>query len=223
MKTLAIVIICLLGLSFSVVAQNDSVYIEEFIQEETQRNISAYNIRYGDPTINGIILSNFLNSSTNFFYDAFLPKKGFRIKMDIEKLNWNYPIPDYQVYKINIGQIVHINKQEDIERKFFDKWTSPYFLVAVKYSPTDGAKIKFISGQFFINEIKDDFLFNVKEPNSYIEFLRYKMFKYQFRSMVYFRKKKEKFFFKGYSDYLSKEVVICMDTHSVENPVLKVL
>jgi hypothetical protein len=143
--------------------------------------------------------------------------------MDIEKLSWKYTIPGYQVYKIYMKEIIQTNEQTGVEKKFSGKWTNPYFLVAVNCDSTGASKIKFISGQFYTHAIKDDFSIDIKDPNSCIEFLKYKMFKYQLKDIVFFKKKKGKLLFKGYSDYLSKSVMISLDTDLVESPILNVI
>jgi hypothetical protein len=75
MRILLIQILSLCGVSFSVIAQSDSGYIKEFIQEEVQRNISAYNLRYADPSLNGIISNDVLTSQSNFFLRCFFAKE----------------------------------------------------------------------------------------------------------------------------------------------------
>lgn len=200
-------------------AQNISKQAEAFISEKVQKNIAAYNLKYGDITLNGILPNNKLVLESSFFYDAFLPDEGFKMQMSIEKIDWEYPIKGYVVYKIYMKQIVHINEKTGDERKFFDKWTNPYFLVALDENEQKW-KIKFISGQFFTHSIKGDFPIDISNPLSYFDFLKYKMFKYQITDLSFDKKGKEKIYFKGYSNYLNKKVNIILDYKQSEDSII---
>jgi len=194
--------------------------ISEFVITETYKNIAAFNIKFSVHSFNGTDKSNYLNTNKNFFFDAFIADYGFRLKMDIKKLPEIYPLDKYELYQIFIDGFNYINKNADIEVKkgvVGEASYGNYYLLAVN---NENKKIKFISGQFFRNQISHDFSLDSNNPSSFIEYLKFKTFYLQTKDLVFIKSKGNALYYKSYSNELKEEITIRLSLKDIENPTI---
>jgi hypothetical protein len=71
-------------------------------------------------------------------------------------------------------------------------------------------KIKYISGNFYLHAIADDFKLDINNPDSFYEFLKFKTFKYQTEDITFLEKKDNELVFKAYRipGYVGSEHII---------------
>lgn len=188
--------------------------IDIYLYNTVYKNIAAYNITYASVRLNGTIKIIPFRSNANQFYNAFLTDYGYKMKMEVEKLDWQYPDKRYQLYKIFIDRFEHDSPNDTTVVNFYGRFTTKLFLIAL--NPSNG-DVKFISGQFFTSTITEDFQLNRSDPNTFLEFLKFKTFRYQINNIEFLNKKHKALFFKGYSmeyDKLVKIKVAIKDTES---------
>ncbi|AXY74124.1 hypothetical protein D3H65_09125 [Paraflavitalea soli] len=201
--------------SFSVRAQIDTISVNEFIYNRVYKNIAAHNIRFCSNSYNGAIYKPIFRSNADAFYEGFLPDHGFRLKMKVEKLNWAYPLPEFTVYKVYLQNYQYINDSNGVEKKHFDIWSDNFFLIGLNQVTKE---IKYISGQFFISAISDDFRVSIKDPLSFLEYLKFREYRYQVKDIKFIKKKKKSFFYEGYSNSLGQKIKITMSLNDLEEP-----
>lgn len=195
-------------------SQVDSASIEKYIYNKVYKNIAAHNIRFASFANNGAIYKPILKTNTDAFYDPFLPDVDWKLKMEIEKMKWKYPVQGFDLYKIYIDGFKYIDSKGN-EKKIFGVWTDRYFLVALNKETED---IKFISGQFFINAISEDFKVDENDPFSFLEYLKYRTFRYQVRDIKFIKKKHNRYYYDGYSDSLNGRIKLIVYLNELEEP-----
>lgn len=216
-KMMNIKLFILLALYFptKICAQIDSSAIEQYIYNRMYKNIAAHNIKYGNVRYNGAVFKPIFHRNSDFFYESFLPDFGFKLDMQINKLSWSYPITDFEVYQVIVDEFRYEKDNGYGARKSFSAWTDKYFLIALNRSTKE---IKFISGQFFISAIADDFKLNTKEPQSLLEYLKFRVFRYQVKDITFIKKKQSKYYYHAYSESLKKNVTLIVYLNDLEEP-----
>jgi hypothetical protein len=170
--------------------------------------------------MNGSVRQNIFRSNSDFFYDAFLPDYGYKLEMDIQKLAWQYPDKEFDLYKVFVNGFKYSAGNDSASILTMGKWTRRDFLLA--FNKRNG-EIKFISGQFFISAIADDFKFEINEPSSYLNFLKLKLFPYQVDNITFVRRKHKKLYFMAASGTLNKSLYIILPLKDLEHPQVSLL
>ncbi len=128
--------------------------------------------------------------------------------MKIEKLNSFLPDSSFCVYKIFIGDFDYTNVVETATTRYLGKHTLQNFLVGL--NPKNG-EIKFISGQFFLSAIAEEFNINLKKPESFIPYLQWSTFFIGGTNISYWKKRHKKMLFNGNSDILNKRFTVSVN------------
>jgi hypothetical protein len=201
------------------VAQSDTTEIKENIYNRVYKNVAAFYINYAVKSKMELNQGYLFDNMNNYFFDSCLPDKGFKLDMKITKLDWKYPVDGYSVYEIKLNGLSFVNElsgkikttlQIDGSLKHS---LSRYYLLCI-----NGEKIiKFISGSYFLNNISNDFKLDINNLKSYIDYLKFRNFEDQIDEIIYFKKKRGKLLFKGYSKEFQKNVILYVD---IENPNL---
>lgn len=192
----------------------DSI-VSAFIYNQVSKNVLAYNIRNASPELNGARPKDVLEISTEFF-DWLLPDQGFNLIMNIDTSNMVYPIKTYKVYKIFIGGfeyqrgMTHTKTNAVFLRK-------NHFLVAVD-SNTNPSYIKYISGQLYPTRISEDFGVNINDPKSFLEYLRFRSYSNQVKSIQFKKAEDKSLIFTGYSQTMESNVRIIVKKDDLERP-----
>jgi hypothetical protein len=202
-----------------VFSQSDSTKFNEFIYNNVYKNIAAFNIKYASRSLNGAIPVKTFHEGDTFFYNPFLPDDGFKLEMKVQQLDWHYPREGFMLYEVSLDGLKYNNAKAGLEQKNFYVWGGKYFLIAVNRSNHQG-EVKFISGQFFIHAIADDFRLNEKDPLSYLDFLKFKLFRYQVENISFVKKKGKKLCYTGNSLLYNKRINIELALKNIEFPVV---
>jgi hypothetical protein len=195
-------------------SQIDSNSYYKNIYNKMYKNVAAYNIRFASYANNGAIYTPVLNDG-NPFYDPFLPDTDWKLQMQIEKIDWEYPIKGFELYKVFMDGFRYTQDSTGNAKRIFSVWTDKYFLIALNKQTED---IKFISGQFFINAISDDFKVDKNNPNSFLEYLKFRIFRYQVKDIKFIKKKGNRYYYNAYSDSLMRSVKIVINLNDLEEP-----
>ena len=83
-----------------------------------------------------------------------------------------------------------------------------FFLVAYN---AEREKILFLSGNFFIDSIEDDFEFDINNPQTLYNYLRIKCFRYQIDDFEFVKKKGHDYLFYGNSSLYKKRYIITLN------------
>jgi hypothetical protein len=193
--------------------------INTYLYNNIYKNIAAYNIKYSYYPLNGSVKQDIFRSNGDFFYDAFLPDFGYKLDMKIIKLDWQYPDKNFNLYKIFVNGFRYTAGDDSASVSVMGKWTNRDFLLALN---KENGEIKFISGQFFISAIADDFTFNKYDPASYLNFLKLKLFPFQVDNITYVKRRHKKLYFYGASSALNKSLYIVLSLKDLEHPLVNV-
>jgi len=220
MKTLLIAIIFVLfgSNAFSQLDSSDKAFIRnntiEYIYNHVYKNIAAYNIRYGSNWFNGLSFNDRLRYEIGSPYDMLMPDYGYKIKMDIEKLDSFYPNPRYHLYKIYLKDFSWVPddpKRGEISSHYII--STDNFLIALNEGNGD---IKYISGQFFQSFIWDDFHLDIKDPLTFIYYLTLRSFNVGGGNIKFKKKTHKQLIFDGYSNIFKKPIIITVDKKEID-------
>lgn len=203
----------ILLLSLKTYAQPDSSKIIKSIYNGVYKNISAYYIHLHSKSESSIDKRGFLaDRNWEHLFDRVLPDEGYKLEMMIQKLDEYYPKKGYTLYEVRLNGL----RFKSISGNFYEK--SQYKPVTDQVDPVPGEyylvalgknmDLRFISGAFFVQDISVDFVFDPKEPTSYLNYLKYKTFDIQTSDIAFVKRKGGKMFFSAYSKLYEKKVLI---------------
>lgn len=216
-------IFLMLTVTYHCLAQSDSVKYNEVIYNKVYKNIAAYYIKYSINVEPNLRTSNLLSDDYNYFFDKCLPDEGYKLDMEITRLNWTYPIPGYLVYQIKINGFRFTNdklKKTKVIQSYDGQLSQPpwnYYLLAINRQ----CGIKFISGTYFTHDISKDFKLDEGNPLSYIEYLKYKAFQAKISKLKFSKKEGRKIYFDAYSEELQSMVTLIINVKNPSNLEIK--
>jgi len=178
-----IVTIILLFFAFGLYAQ------ERFIKDNVSQNIMFYNICKSNYIER--VKEHIKNQTVGnrFYSDYFIPPKGTELKLDVYRCeDIQYPVEGYSIYGIKKEGYFYFNDSIMYKRDCIDCYFyyDNFFLVAYN---AEREKILFLSGNFFIDSIEDDFEFDINNPQTFYNYLRIKCFRYQIDGFEFVKKK----------------------------------
>ncbi len=199
------------------------VILLSFLTNTFSQNISNdHNIIYNYVTKN-IIYYKLLHSTDlkesgldNYFKIAsYLPDSGYYLQIEINKIDWTFPLSDYSLYSIvsygwtfvktemqNCTTSVKEDSIKILSTQTFsistnDEVTPPYnpnmYLVAYNNKKN---KIIFISGEFYTSPISSIFSLNIKNPEIFIPYLKCKLYNNNVKDISFLKRKRNKIYFK---------------------------
>jgi len=204
------VIVLVYSVSF---AQDSVTNANAYLYNAVYKNIAAYNIRNSSFTFNGVIVSDMFRSNADFFYDRLLPDYGYRLKMDIDKSDLKYPLSSFALYKIHTYGFTFVNERGDTALSS-NHWTPNNYLIALDRSNGD---IKFVSGQYFISAIGDDFKVTPDNPSTLIPYLQLRAFYVGAKNITFKRKRSKTFIYEGYSNEYNRTLRIVVPIKDIEH------
>lgn len=204
-KLLSSFTICLLWLNTSV-AQGDT---------DIMRRVHS--------NIQGFELSKFFQYSESIKTDIIVSKiEGLDLncQLSFEKMTVNieYPKSGFQLFGFKKKGVIcaEIIKTRIIN----DGRDYNIFLIAIDTSSSELVKsIKYVSGQMFLDNISHDFELNNKLPDSYIDYIRVRMYHLQVDKLKFLNKKRGILYYQGYSNFEKKPMKLSVDTNSWNNKV----
>lgn len=94
------------------------------------------------------------------------------------------------------------------------------FLIAIDTASNKLQKpIKYLSGQMFLDNISLDFELDVDLPESYLDYLRMKMFDLQLEKIKFINEKKGILYFQAYSSFTKVQLNISVNTDTWDNQI----
>lgn len=209
-------------------AQTDSLSTEEYLYNRVYKNIAAYYIeynfhRYPDHIKDGVFRTGYNTDSNGklrkdyskrYSFDDILPDLHARLEMDIEKLDWSYPINGFVLYSIELNGIrmrssIATRKATGIVTSdgSYNDPPGRRYLIAINKKQ----QIIFISGIFFIDDITHEFNLDFKNPTSYLEYLKFRTNEYELRNIRFIKKKGKVLTFSAFSDRFKCETIISIN------------
>ncbi|NVN94196.1 MAG: hypothetical protein HXX18_02810 [Bacteroidetes bacterium] len=210
--------ILFLFITTSSFSQYSSVSDRDFIYNAVCKNILIYRILEYIPE--GINKGNYID------FHSSLPDNGDMLILDsINKLDLKYPKENYILYSIIKGgwrytnyyceEVVkwvstRANYYCDTVRSFYvsddldtrgNRNSNSSYLIA--YNPIT-KDIKYISGSFFLHQISQDFNLSIDNPDSFIDYIKYKLYFLHIKSIELHERTKRKIVFK--LTYFKKDI-----------------
>lgn len=182
---------------------------EKIVQDLVVKNIISFNIVQslkGGDVKGKYILTN--NPPRLFKY---LPSANGELLIELNEISESdlkYPKESYILYSIYLdGYRIKYENHTSVysENNIIPK---EYYLAA--YDPSS-KRVKFISGNYWLNMIADDFHFDNTDPSSYEEFIKMKTFDMLTDKITLKIKKKNKMIFTAYSKKTNKEILITLN------------
>lgn len=134
-------------------------------------------------------------------------------------VNIQYPKSDIQLFGfrkqgVSCGDIVKTIT-------VYDGRDNNIFLIGIDAAPTEDVKqIQYISGQMFLDNISIDFELEEYKPETYIDYIKLKMFDLQVDQLKFLKRKRGKLIFQGYSTFENKELEISVDPNSWNKKII---
>ncbi|KLT69895.1 hypothetical protein [Flavobacterium sp. ABG] len=174
-----------------------------------RKNILSYRIFY---------LTKEIDSEYQFSRACLLPLEDWNLKISTEVEPINFPNnKKYTFYRITNFDYTYFKFDSDdtILKKNSNCGFVPFsnrFLVAVNKD-----KILFISGMFFKDPIASFFKLNIKDPESFIEYLNMKLFNFSINNITFKKIKKNKLIYTGFISTPKDIVTIEIDLKNFDN------
>lgn len=185
------------------------------IPPEIEENIYA--------NIKGFELSQFLNEAEIYKTEIITSKikrLDFRCRFiyKTETPNIDYPDSNYKLIGLSLeGEVCN-----DIirTRRLIDGILTNRFLIAVDTSKTGNEfAIKYLSGKMFLDNLSDDFKLNVEDPESFLDYIKLRMFDYDVEQIKFLKRRRKKLFYTGYSNITNQELILSVDLASWNNKI----
>ena len=217
---------------------NRGIYQDEirnYINNIVSKNILVYRIA-NLSLIEDELYKGFLEKTSTFLNCKFFPDYGYRLLMLIDEVSdFQYPDTTFKLYSIRIRNEEYYNEKENIIlSKDMGGIFNKYYLIALQQqeglSTSISTKfdtvelkytIKFISGDFYLNRINNDFDLDPKKPESFFEYIKFKTFDIQTQNIIFLRKKGKQLIFGAYSGKYDKNVNVIIKATDAEKILIK--
>jgi hypothetical protein len=211
MKILFFILFVLVG-STICLAQPDSAKIKETIYNSVYKNVAAFYIERAVKSKTDISNGFLYPNLDKYFFDLCLPNTGFRMMMEINKLDWEYPIDGYHVYRIKLNGLTFKSDslrliETTLQIDGPPGGTATNYLLCIN----DKGVIKFISGNYFLHDVSRDFKLDDKSPESYVKYLKFRTFEDQIDQITYLKRKRGNLIFTGYSTEFKRKVQLSVN------------
>lgn len=170
---------------------------DSLIKEEVVKNMLVYHIRYCADSEIGLSKGGFLAEKNKFFYDRIINNSYcLNITINNDSSILKYPLegyflfnvlkPSFRFEKDTISQFIKLGSFSFDEK----------YLIAYNPSTKD---IKFISGNFFLSRISEDFNLGTTFSQTWNDYLRMRLYKYSIEKFEYLFQNDNFIILKGYS------------------------
>lgn len=193
---------------------------QEINRIEIEKNIIAYRL-------------SLLDNSTCYFglpdIEGLIPNHDQRLIFSLSRVDRFFPRKNYQLYEIetkySYSGIEKVKTKHDtisnlyvIDFPISTITGNRKFLIGID---TSSKKVIFIAGDFFKNCIADDFDLSVDNPNSFYEYLKFKLHDWDIEKVRFSKNKRKYLLFKALTKD-SKEVIIKVMKYNFDNLQIKV-
>ncbi|RFS19411.1 hypothetical protein DVR12_22515 [Chitinophaga silvatica] len=201
-------------------AQAKSEKLNKFIYNKIANNLFAFNLRHANLALNGVVPEEVLDGGSYEFYGFILPDFGQKLIMEIDTSELIYPLSKFEVFKVYIPGFKFLDSVSNtITTPIGIGLTTKDFLIAVDVN-SEYPHIKFLSGQFYPTRVSYDFNINLMNPNSCLDYLRFRMYSYKVKDIIFDKRNKEGLLFKGYSEVEKSPVQILLPKDDIERPYI---
>ena len=198
-------ILLLIQILFAFKVQSQDLNSEQL--DVITRNILSYHFRYAlNYDLN--LKSDQLIQNGDYFFDELWPGDDQNLKLDVAPSKLQYPIKGVVIYELTKKGFQIGTDSIRISKKLTSFEADDIYLVAIDVSDKE---LKFISGNFFQSSIQDDFILNIKQPETFINYLTYRTFNWSTENIEYRNTKKGTLIFTAYSQYLKEYIRIEVD------------
>tara|TARA_R110000868_G_scaffold113925_3_gene305696 strand:- start:55 stop:651 length:597 start_codon:yes stop_codon:yes gene_type:complete len=173
--------------------------------------------------IQGFELRKFFQDSESIKTDIIVNEiEGLDLtcQLSFEKMpvNTEYPENRFQLFGFRKKGVIC---DETIKtRTIYDGRDYNIFLIAIDTSSSELIKpIKYVSGQMFLDNISYDFELNNKLPDSYIDYIKVRMYALQVDKLKFLNKKSGILYYQGYSNFEKKQLKLAVDTNTWNNKI----
>lgn len=185
-----------------------------------KNNITSYHTRNVLNHVLGLDNNGFLDFEETFTFDKFILHDSliFKIKPLFDSA---YFYSGYKLYSVEKQGFRFINEKGLLVS--YNR-SHPYSSCNELYMfgiDSITKRVNFISGEFFKHRISQDFNLNIKKPQSFIKYLKFKLFNYQISTVKYLKKEKNKLVFQAFSNCRNSTVKIFVDLEDFD--LIKVL
>ena len=191
---------------------SDSTLIK-YIENKTIKNILIFRIKTTSIVENDLH-DKFLKPYVSFF--DVLPDNDCKLVLEVKKIDIQYPDTSIKLYSIFKNHDQYDCGAKVIEPSFSYFPIDRYFLIGINKKN----EIKFISGNFFLSAIKNDFKLDINDPYSFFEYLKFKTYYLQIKDLKFIKQKKKQFIFEAYALELDKTVNIIVSLDDIEDIVV---
>ncbi len=195
----------------------DSVLISEL-----KKNVLAYRIR------TDFKLVEHGDNSTRIKTELLrlFPEKGEDLLLDVSNIPLRYPNPNIDLFEVtNFNyEFSRIGSDGEIEivnnsKEYFDSkpkvdQLSRRMLIGINRKEKS---IIYVSGYFYLTKISNDFDLDMNNPDSFIQFLRLKLFNYNMNDFSFVKQRKKYLLYKGYSKATSANYYIRVNKNDFDN------
>lgn len=189
-----------------------------FTMNQIKSQINPEIMRRVNANITGFELAKFLEGSESIKLGIIVDKvEGLDLecKLLFDKLpvKMQYPNNSIQLFGfrrtgLHCGEIIKTTTVHDGH-------LNNIFLIGIDTSSQELAKrIKFISGQMFLDNISFDFQLDNDEPSTFTNYIKLRMFDLQIDEVVFLKRKRGFLFFQAYSNLEEKELKLSVDIKS---------
>lgn len=204
-----ILLVNILFLSHNVSAQN----IDDKKLDIISKNIMSFHFRFALDYDLDLRSDKVLSGKFLFFEKLWLDKdKDLKLKYFYSELT--YPLNDFRLFEIRKRRFQIGNDSTRISYQLSSLKADEIYLVAIN---TKNDEIKFISGNFFLSSIKEDFDLNIENKESFNYYVKVRTHNWLTDNIKYEKTRKGKIIFNAYSKFLGRAIFVKIDKNDFDN------
>lgn len=183
-------------------AQINKDYLTQEIKQKIEKNILIGRI------LENLTIEDIYSEKVN----EYLPNENWKLDLEFSLIEEIFfPDKNYILYQIKNINYDLINEKEKIisTRVSSHQNMNPldkFFLIGI--NKTHPIYIHYISGTFLKTEIAYAYNLNLKNPESFLPFLKLKLYNYKVHSIRFKKIKRKYLIFEGFSEILSTKIMI---------------
>lgn len=201
-----ILILILFIYNFNCFAQSERILLTSEVKKRIEKNILVGRI------VENLNKDNYYDQ---FKVNEFILDEGWELNLEYTIVNdLSFPNKDYVLFSVINDNYNTVNKREKLISQKISSHTNPNilekeFLIAI--NKKDSFYIHFISGIFLKSEIAYEFELDIDNPDSFFDFLNFKLNNYKLSELKFLKMKKGNLIFECYSKTLRERIRIEVD------------